>query len=486
MNNGRAASELGNFLQRMAPRAGAVASTLNPAAVPVGGGVVMFNQQHLVVSLHNLWGVGMGRPQSSPHIELLQMVVQNAQKRQEELISQINQGTASLLPSPGTNSKRDKESTEPHQQEIQQRTESPDIPAGDHSDEASCKLPPGVVVASCRARGMPRDHNCMVSTHFFVFRPNGRLIFVSYNLNGFLTTFDAFFSLSLMIQTGYFVIPKEIAHGEGLQCSHAACRNKGVRFRYCSVCSLPVAKRNFSTRHHHGDLVELSIKREKDLLDLEHHYTEDTDFQAATALYSRPFEDTPINKFRYVDKVVIEGPPYSHYVLAATSQHQSSQPSVAHKESKRKRRRTGTHDKKNNAAKADTRVAEDSSGRQQWASLMMERPRNEDGDAMSAWLMQVMAVSEKERQARAAKRTSPSSSAASRSEEEEEEEEEDTSSGDASSSPSPGKESREVTTSSTSRGSDSGQNNKLQNDTLSDNGEEGMSDEDEEDSSSVL
>ena len=31
-----------------------------------------------------------------------------------------------------------------------------------------------------------------------------------------------------------------------------ACRNAGVKFRYCSVCEAPVAKRNFGRRHTHG------------------------------------------------------------------------------------------------------------------------------------------------------------------------------------------------------------------------------------------
>jgi hypothetical protein len=31
-----------------------------------------------------------------------------------------------------------------------------------------------------------------------------------------------------------------------------ACRNAGVKFRYCSHCKAPVAKRNFRRRHNHG------------------------------------------------------------------------------------------------------------------------------------------------------------------------------------------------------------------------------------------
>ena len=35
-------------------------------------------------------------------------------------------------------------------------------------------------------------------------------------------------------------------------CSYYACRNGGVKFRYCAYCMAPVAKRNFSRRHDHG------------------------------------------------------------------------------------------------------------------------------------------------------------------------------------------------------------------------------------------
>jgi hypothetical protein len=54
-------------------------------------------------------------------------------------------------------------------------------------------------------------------------------------------------------ETAYFVIPENVRHGEELICSYFACRNAGVKFRYCSHCKVPVAKRNFRKRHRHGD-----------------------------------------------------------------------------------------------------------------------------------------------------------------------------------------------------------------------------------------
>jgi hypothetical protein len=43
-----------------------------------------------------------------------------------------------------------------------------------------------------------------------------------------------------------------MSHGEELFCSHQTCRNGGVKFRFCTVCQVPVAKRNFRKRHMHG------------------------------------------------------------------------------------------------------------------------------------------------------------------------------------------------------------------------------------------
>ena len=71
----------------------------------------------------------------------------------------------------------------------------------------------GAAIVPCRARGMPVDHN---------------------------------------FKTAYFVIPDGIEHGDELMCSYPACRQAGVKFRYCLQCRVPVAKRNFRNRHRHG------------------------------------------------------------------------------------------------------------------------------------------------------------------------------------------------------------------------------------------
>ena len=53
-------------------------------------------------------------------------------------------------------------------------------------------------------------------------------------------------------KTAYFDIPLDAKHGMLLVCSHSKCSESGRRFRYCAMCKVPVAKRNFSKRHGHG------------------------------------------------------------------------------------------------------------------------------------------------------------------------------------------------------------------------------------------
>ena len=65
-------------------------------------------------------------------------------------------------------------------------------------------------------------------------------------------------SLSLIMQTAYIVLKKGIEHGTPLECSHEECRKGGSRFAYCSVCDLPVAIRNFWSRHVHYEVKEFT------------------------------------------------------------------------------------------------------------------------------------------------------------------------------------------------------------------------------------
>jgi hypothetical protein len=50
----------------------------------------------------------------------------------------------------------------------------------------------------------------------------------------------------------YIDIPANAHHGDELSCSNKQCSSSGRKFRYCAMCALPVASRNFSKRHSHG------------------------------------------------------------------------------------------------------------------------------------------------------------------------------------------------------------------------------------------
>lgn len=71
------------------------------------------------------------------------------------------------------------------------------------------------LLVPCRARGTPADHNA---------------------------------------KTAHFVVTHNMAHGADLICSYDSCRKSGVKFKFCAVCQMPVAKRSFRNRHKHGDV----------------------------------------------------------------------------------------------------------------------------------------------------------------------------------------------------------------------------------------
>ena len=63
------------------------------------------------------------------------------------------------------------------------------------------------------------------------------------------------FRLVFLSKTAFFLVYRGITkHGEPLLCCHPSCQERGVRFVYCSVCNIPAAICNFSSRHAHEDL----------------------------------------------------------------------------------------------------------------------------------------------------------------------------------------------------------------------------------------
>src|SRR5210317_1898408 len=86
----------------------------------------------------------------------------------------------------------------------------------------------------------------------------------------FFLTNTSLFLCALVLKTAYFVVPEDVKHGAELVCSYDACRNAGIKFRYCVFCSLPVAKRNFFKKHKHDgkippERLALGIPKEEEI-----------------------------------------------------------------------------------------------------------------------------------------------------------------------------------------------------------------------------
>lgn len=74
--------------------------------------------------------------------------------------------------------------------------------------------------------------------------------------------FEGVFSF-LEQQSAKIAIPKNVQHGDHMHCSHALCREQGIKFCYCSFCEKPVAIQNFRIRHHHCEEWEKKKQEQK-------------------------------------------------------------------------------------------------------------------------------------------------------------------------------------------------------------------------------
>mmetsp|Transcript_40742 Transcript_40742/g.117003 ORF Transcript_40742/g.117003 Transcript_40742/m.117003 type:complete len:513 (-) Transcript_40742:361-1899(-) len=210
--------------------------------------------------------------------------------------------------------------------------------ASAQSDRRS-KKPKHIVVVPCRARGMPMEHN---------------------------------------FQTAYFEIPDDIQHGDGLICSFPECRNRGVKFLYCAYCKDPVAKRNFRNRHTHE---EEEKKKKKE--------------EAANAKKAPPSSTAK--------KVVVAKKPHEISEGTGSSNTGSSKTtSISDPTAQMKKHHRQKDSKKRSASTSLSDSDEsrkklarmDNERKDTWAMLLAERPSTDQSDAMSAWLMKVMAVSD--------------------------------------------------------------------------------------------
>jgi hypothetical protein len=183
--------------------------------------------------------------------------------------------------------------------------------------------------------------------------------------------YHVLYNVLLRLQTAYFVIPENVKHGEELICSYFACRNAGIKFRYCSHCKVPVAKRNFRKRHKHGGE---EIPRGTDSGGEEEvkkgipvHITADqNNGMEADALSSQSADSNPQEKS---DLGLVQS--------SMRSFEKKTKPAAVEAPA---------------SAASDTKISSDRKDR--WGSLLGKRPATKDGDSMSAWLMEVLAVSD--------------------------------------------------------------------------------------------
>eukprot|EP00934_Nitzschia_sp_Nitz4_P006451 Nitzschia sp. Nitz4//scaffold3_size479765//443303//444471//NITZ4_000187-RA/size479765-processed-gene-1.275-mRNA-1//1//CDS//3329551019//6441//frame0 len=171
--------------------------------------------------------------------------------------------------------------------------------------------------------------------------------------------------------TAYFTIPRSIKHGANLYCSHAQCRKDGVKFCYCIVCGIPVAKRNFRQRHEHA--IEVSAMG----LESSHNAQALPPPLLMNASSVSPAGRGPLNDSVPTTKSVpatetIQSPPVN-------AMNMSKPPKDAVPiESKP-------------AAKRPMIIIDPRWER--WATLLHERPSDSESDELSKWLLKVMDVS---------------------------------------------------------------------------------------------
>ena len=201
------------------------------------------------------------------------------------------------------------------------------------------------------------------------------------------------------IQTAYFVIPENVKHGEELICSYFACRNAGIKFRYCSQCKVPVAKRNFRKRHKHGgdpiaggkgddsggDEDNVAVKK-----GIPSQITASREESAdADGISSQSADSTNNHQDTKIKPAAFDGAQRG----ADLQQGLLVRNSMRTFESAKIKSKGASFE--NDAAQASPKTIS-GERKERWVALLAKRPSTKDSDTMSAWLMDVLAVSDLE------------------------------------------------------------------------------------------
>ena len=164
-------------------------------------------------------------------------------------------------------------------------------------------------------------------------------------------------------------------------CSYFACRNAGIKFRYCSHCKVPVAKRNFRKRHKHGGEIvgdkgddsgddETPKKGIPSQITASRDEEEDEDGISSQSADSTNQGGLESKKAPVVNSTFARNP----MITPAAAKPKEIDHGIV--------------------ASSSRKVNDERLSR--WVDLLAKRPSTKDSDTMSTWLMEVLAVSDLE------------------------------------------------------------------------------------------
>lgn len=201
-------------------------------------------------------------------------------------------------------------------------------------------------------------------------------------------------------------------------CSHRACRNAGVKFRYCAFCKAPVAKRNFKRRHSHGidqspsgpEKIDVDVSTQlhspnkvpyclpitsPKLPNLEHAGSKDAEPTAKRLKLDAP---STTNSDAKEDSLNVKSSHLSNSTSETSREHRQEKTSIAERQESAAAKveiRAHTDD-----TDSSSNVAEESTGsigsdrRSAWAMLLEQRPTSNNHAELTAWLDKVLDVSD--------------------------------------------------------------------------------------------
>jgi len=204
---------------------------------------------------------------------------------------------------------------------------------------------------------------------------------------------------SSLWKNAYLVISPSIKHGDDLICSYPSCCKDGPKFRFCSVCRIPVAKRNFHQRHSH-DEVGLSaerIRQKSSQVPPTPTTTAASSTRTSSVDEGRKFnrkDNSDGHKRKKLNKIeagpvmcslattsIAEG---DDVVAAAAAQGIGTSGSD---------RTIDDDDGVDSSWRPDTRSGIPVDRQRRWAALLKSRPTSNEANALSYWLEQVIEVS---------------------------------------------------------------------------------------------